>query len=127
MILDDVKAYIDEFILHSAAFDAADETLKRKAVNNAESVLYSTYTRYNPDKNPLPVEAVAYQTIYLLEKDDSDRRIDNGATYVGFNGVALTYTQKQRTISPDVIRILGRRTGRYSVSVSETNRGMYDR
>lgn len=123
MLYEDVKSYIENNILHSDAFDSATETTQKKAVNNAEAVLLSIYKRFN-ENNPLPVAAVAYQAIYLLSKDDSALRADNGAFYVGFNGVSMTYAQNNRTVSPDVIRILGRRTGRYAVYHSDTNRGV---
>jgi len=122
MLFDDVKSYVDSMILYSDGFDSVDEKVQRKAVNNAESILYSVYKRYNPDKNPLPVEAVAYQAVYMLTKDDSELRAERGVTYVGFNGVAMNLASKQRVIAPDVIRILGRRVGSYSVTVSQTNR-----
>jgi hypothetical protein len=125
MLLEDVKAYIAENILHSDSFDSAAEPLQRKAVKNAEAILYSVYPRYKPSENPLPVDAVAYQTIYLLAKDDSDLRADRGATYVGFNGVAMNFAQSNRTVSPDVVRILGRRTGSYNLNVSHTRRDIY--
>ncbi|MDF2010200.1 hypothetical protein [Priestia megaterium] len=122
MIFDEVKEYVDSMILHSESFDSVDEKIQRKAINNAEALLYSFYKRYNPDKNPLPVEAVAYQAIYMLNKDDSDLRAEKGVTYIGFNGVAMNLAKQQRTISPDVIRILGRRVGSYTVTVAQTNR-----
>lgn len=127
MVFDEVKAYIEENILHTAGFEALEEKIQRKAVNNAENVLYSIYARYDSETKPLPIEAIAYQALFILAKDDSEQRADNGATYLGFNGVALTYAQKQRTVSPDVVRILGRKVGSYSVTVPETHRGMYDR
>jgi hypothetical protein len=125
MIFEDVKAYIDEAILHSAPFDGAEVSVQRKAIKTAENILYSLYSRFKPETNPLPVDALAYQTIYLLAKDDSDLRADRGASYVGFNGVAMNFTQSNRQVAPDVIRILGRRTGSYALSVSDTNKGMY--
>jgi hypothetical protein len=125
MLFEDVKAFIDENILHSAPFDAVEELVQRKAVKNAENVLLSIYKSYG-SSNPLPVEAIAYQSIFLLGKDDSALRADAGATYVGFNGVSMNFAQKQRSVAPDVIRILGRRTGSYGRYVSNTSRGMYD-
>ena len=125
MLFDDVKSYIEGYILHSASFDSVDESVQRKAVNNAEQILLSYYKKYN-DKNPLPIEAIAFQTVYILSKDDTSKRVDDGATYVGFNGVALTYAQVNRQISPDVVRLLGRRVGSYQHHVSGTDRGMYD-
>lgn len=123
MLFEDVKAYIDNFILHSAPFDDAGETLQRKAVNNAEHVLKSVYPRFN-DKNPLPIEVIAYQTIFMLAKDDSELRAERGTSYVGFNGVAMNLSQTYRTVAPDVIRILGRRTGSYVRYIYNTNRGI---
>lgn len=125
MLFDDVKAYINENILHSEEFDNADETKQRKAVNNAEKLLYSLYKRYNPNTNPLPIEAIAYQAVYLLRKDDSTIRAENGTTSVSIDGIGLTYAQVNRTVSPDVIRILGRRIGIYTRYVDNTYRGMY--
>lgn len=123
MLYEEVKTYIDGYVLHSEAFDSVTEDKQRKAVNNAEAVLLSIYKRYN-ERNPLPAEAVAYQTIYMLSKDDSALRADNGAFFTGFNGVSMTYAQANRTVAPDVIRILGRRVGSYSVNWSDTNRGV---
>lgn len=124
-MFEDVKAFIDESVLHSGPFDGVAETVQRKAVKNAESILYSLYGRFNAETNPLPADAVAYQSLYLLAKDDSDLRADRGASYVGFNGVAMNFTQSNRQVAPDVIRILGRRTGSYALSVADTNKGMY--
>lgn len=127
MLLSEVKTFIDENILHSEAFDNTDERRQQKAINTAESVLYSYYGNFKPDSNPLPTEAVAYQTIYLLGQDDSIQRTKHGVTYVGFSGVAMNLAQVNRQISPDVIRLLGRKVGSYSVSVSQTRRGLYER
>ena len=125
MLFDDVKAYIDANILYTEPFDSSTEVIQKKAINNAESILYSIYKRFSPETNPLPVDAIAYQAIYLLGKDDSDVRADNGATSIGFNGVSISFASKQRMVAPDVIRILGRRVGSYSVSMADTNRGIY--
>lgn len=124
-MFDEVKSYIQENILYSGAFDEADETIQRKAVNHAEKILYSYYKRFDAETNPLPVEAIAYQTLFMLSKDDSIQRAEQGVTYVSFNGVAMNLSQINRTISPDVIRLLGRKVGRYGLSISETNKGMY--
>lgn len=123
MLYENVKAYINEFVLHSDAFDSATTDKQRKAINNAEAVLLSIYKRYGKH-NPLPVEAVAYQAIYMLTKDDSALRADKGASSISFNGVAMSFAQVNRTVAPDVVRILGRRVGSYSVNVSDTNRGV---
>lgn len=124
LLFEDVKNYIDENILHSEPFDNAPEAKQRKAVNNAEKLLYSFYKRFNATKNPLPIEAIAHQTVYLLYKDDSALRAETGATSIAFNGVSLSYAQGYKNISPDVIQLLGRRTGSYGLSVSDTHRGM---
>lgn len=126
MMFEEVKSYVDNYILHSASFETATEKVQRKAANNAEAVLYSMYSRFKPDHNPLPIEAIAHQAVFMLSKDDSALRADNGVSSVGFNGVAISFASTQRMIAPDVIRILGRRVGSYSVNVDDTNRGVYD-
>lgn len=123
MLYENVKMFIDENVLHSESFDTAPVTTQKKAINNAEKILLSIYKRFN-EQNPLPIDAIAYQAIYLLVKDDSDLRGDRGATYVGYNGVAINISQTYRSVAPDVIRILGRRTGSYARYVSDTNRGV---
>ncbi|PEM65333.1 hypothetical protein CN613_25665 [Bacillus pseudomycoides] len=117
-VFEDVQSFIDENILHSDVFDAADEKKKQKAVKNAENVLYTYYgsTRF------IPVSAISYQAIWLLQIDDSVRRADQGVTNVNVMGISISMLQIDRSISPQVLRMLGRRVGRYDLEIEDTNR-----
>lgn len=121
-VLEEVQSYIDENILHSDVFDAADENKKRKAVKNAENALYNYYRQFNPEENPIQIAAVAYQTIWLLQIDDSVRRAEQGVTNVNVMGISISMLQIDRSISPQVIRMLGRRVGRYGLEIQDTYR-----
>lgn len=121
-VFEDVQSYIDENILHSDVFDAADVNKKQKAVKNAENVLYSYYRQFNPEENPIQIAAVAYQTIWLLQIDDSVRRAEQGITNVNVMGISISMLQIDRSISPQVLRMLGRRVGRYDLEIQDTYR-----
>ncbi|MBE7117261.1 hypothetical protein FT641_27195 [Bacillus paranthracis] len=115
---EEVQSFIDENILHSDVFDAADVNKKRKAVKNAENVLRNFYG----SSRQLPVEAIANQTIWLLQIDDSIRRAEQGVTNVNVMGISISMAQIDRSISPQVIKLLGRRIGRYGLEVQDTYR-----
>ncbi len=123
----DVKQYIEESIFHSDLFDKLEDIKKQKAVKNAEDILYMTYKAYNPDEKPLPVEAIAYQTLWILNKDTGIQKAELGLASQSLEGMTQTYTAMDRTVSPEVKRILKKRVGSYSLYVSHTNRGVYDR
>lgn len=121
-VFEDVQSFINENILHSDVFDTADENKKRKAVKNAENVLYNYYRQFHPEENPLQIGAIAYQTIWLLQIDDSVRRAEQGVTNVNVMGISISMLQIDRSISPQVLRTLGRRTGRYGLEIEDTFR-----
>ncbi len=121
-VFEDVQSFIDTNILHSDVFDAADVKKKQKAVKNAENALYNYYGRFNPETKPLSIDVVAYQTIWLLQIDDSVRRAEQGVTNVNVMGISISMLSIDRSISPQVLRILGRRVGRYGLEVQDTYR-----
>lgn len=125
MLFEDVKAYIGENVFHTASFDKADEAKQRKAVKNAEAVLYMLYKNYKPETNPLPLEAVAYQTIWIMSKDANILKADLGLTSVSIDGMQQAFSSVDRTVAPEVKRILKKRVGSYSLAVSDTRRDMY--
>lgn len=125
MNFDDVKAYIDSFILNAEAFDKSDDIRKMKAVNNAESLLYMLFRNYNPVSKPLPVEAIAYQTVWMLSKDATIKKAEMGIASISIEGMTQTFQQMDRTIAPEVKRILKKRVGSYGVNVLDTRRGVY--
>lgn len=127
MIYEDVKLYISESIFHSDLFDKLAEDKKIKAVKNAEQILYITFKGYNPEDKPLPVEAIAYQSLWILEKDSGIRKAELGLASQSIEGMTQTYKGMDRTVSPEVKRILKKRVGGYALFVSDTHRGMYRR
>jgi len=125
MVFEDVKAFIDENIFHTASWDKVDEPKKRKAVKNAESVLYMLFKNYNSTTKPLPVEAVAYQTIWILSKDANVMKAEMGVSSMSIEGMSQSFSKTDRSVAPEVKLLLKKRVGSYSVNVTDTNRGMY--
>lgn len=117
-VFEEVQSYIDENILHSDVFDTANDKTKQKAVKNAENVLRNFYGR----SRQITTEAIAYQTIWLLQIDDTIRRAEQGVTNVNVMGISVSMLQIDRSISPQVLRTMGRRTGRYGLEVQDTYR-----
>ncbi|WP_214796581.1 MULTISPECIES: hypothetical protein [unclassified Exiguobacterium] len=119
-MLEQVRTFINANILFSDLWDSADEAKKQKAVNNALIRLLNYYGQY--DEDTIPAEAVAYQALWLLQIDDSFRRAEQGVTSISVSGTSISLSQIDRSIAPDVIRLLGRRIGRYDLKVSDTYR-----
>jgi hypothetical protein len=121
-VFDDVKAYIEQNIFDTELWDSLDETKQRKAVNQAEQMLYRIYPRYSPTENPLPIDAIAYQTLWVIAIDDSIKRAEQGVNSIIVSGININLLQKDRSVAPEVLRILGRRVGRYGLRVEDTFR-----
>lgn len=114
----DVKDFIETNILHSSLWDTSDATKQQKAVNNAEMILRNYYG----EAKELPVMAIALQTIWLLKVDDTIQRAEQGVTSVSVAGMSISLSQIDRTISPEVLRKLGRRIGSYETRIEDTFR-----
>ncbi|CDQ21702.1 hypothetical protein [Halobacillus karajensis] len=124
MAFTDVKTYIETKILNSDVFESETEVTQQKAVTNAEEILYFSFPRYSREDKPLPVEAIAYQTIWILSKDDSIRKAELGVASQSIDGMTQTFTKGDKTIAPEVNRILKkRRTGYYKPQVVYDDRG----
>jgi hypothetical protein len=117
-MFEEVKAFIEANILHSQLWDVADESTQRKAVNNA---LMNLHTYYGESKEftALPV---ALQVMWLLQIDDTIKRAGQGVTSISVGGMSISISQMDRTISPDVLRQLGRKIGRYDSRIEDTYR-----
>lgn len=125
---EDVKAFIDENIYQSKVWDIASESARKKAVNNSARILKALL----PDiySTNIPAEHLAEQTVWLMKIDDSFQRSELGATSMSVDGFSISIADKDRSISPFVLRINGispdsvtgglttRKVGRYS---RETN------
>lgn len=117
-MFEEVKSFIETNILHSSLWDMADVSKQTKAVNNASMNLQNYYG----SKKVIPSEAVAYQTLWLLKVDDSVQRAEQGVTSVSVAGMSISLTQIDRTVAPEVLRMLGRRVGSYETRIEDTFR-----
>ena len=119
-MVDQVNNYISANILHSKVWDVANETVRLKAVNNAERVLKMMLPKYYPDT--VPVDHLAEQVLWMLKIDDSIQRSELGVTYIQIDGIAMNISEKDRSIAPFIYRALDlpegyfnrRRVARYS-------------
>lgn len=120
----EVGQYISDNVLHSKLWDSSDETVKQKAVNQAQHTLF----RYLPDVykegEVIPVEDVAEQVLWLLKMDDSMQRAEMGTLMITVDGVQIQLKDMDRTISPKLLTYLGisdirrKRVGSYAVDYS---------
>lgn len=121
-VLEEVAEFINTSVFHTDIWDTLDETKKQKAIRNASSQLYTRYKQYDEAERPIPVEPIAYQALWIVEKDDSMRRAEHGASSMSVGGMTVSMREKDAYFSPEVIRILGRRVGQYSLGVRDTFR-----
>jgi hypothetical protein len=112
-IVADADQYFAESVLHNEEWVNADYDKKQRALNNAGNQLYRIYKRYDEVNNPLPVEAVYEQALWLLRLDDTLKRAEQGVRAVNVAGVSVTLDRINNTVAPQVVAILGRKVGRY--------------
>lgn len=102
----DVAAYINTHVIQSHVWDNADHKLRTKAVNRAVTMLTQIlFAGQNVD--PLPVELIAEQAVWLLKIDDSIERAEMGMKNIWVDGTMLTITEKDNSICPTVYKLLG--------------------
>lgn len=106
-MIGEVANFIDRNILHSELWDNCSIDNREKAVNNAIHSIRVILKRWIPETSEIPVEIIAHQTLWLLQIDDTFRRADMGITYIQMAGVMVTIKEKDRSISPIVLDILG--------------------
>lgn len=104
-----VEKYIDDNILQSVLWDAADARVRLKAVNNA----YESLTRLLPDvfdTRPVEVDDIAQQAVFLLKIDDSFQRAELGVVQMSIDGMTLIFRDRDYTIAPYI-------SGKYGITV----------
>lgn len=112
---EDALTYFDTEVLHNTQWIDADEGNRKRALKNAENELYETFKRYSTEKNPLPTKAIFEQALWLLRKDDTILRAEQGVTNVNLSGaIQMSLSGSSPKIAPSVTRMLGRRKGRYA-------------
>ncbi|SMO93013.1 hypothetical protein [Melghirimyces algeriensis] len=107
--LEQAKQYFNEYVLHSNAWDEADDKRKQKSLNNAERVLYRYYSEYDEQdaNNMLPWEAVCEQALWMLRMNDAILQAEQGVMQVSADGVSvLTKGNATNRIAPEAKRIV---------------------
>lgn len=105
--------YFNDNVVHYEEWAGADEPKKQRALNQASKMLYRVYGfKYDPERNPVPEEAIYEQALWLLRLDDSIRKKDQGVNMIGVDGIQIMFANTDISLAPEVIRILGRRVGR---------------
>lgn len=124
----EVGSFIDEYILHTDAWDSAEESQKKKAVNYAERTL----KRYFPKayEKGVPTEHLAEQCVWLLKIDEMIQKAELGVTYFSIDGINVTVTAKDNSLCPFLLEHhnlpqswnMRRIKARYSTSLFDSNR-----
>lgn len=127
---EEVTTYIDENILQSVLWDAAEDSVRKKAVNNAEHTLKTLLADVYKGQNSIPVDDVAQQAIFMLKIDDSFQRAELGVVQMSIDGMTLIFRDRDYTIAPFISGKYGitvvngkrRRTASYKVDASTSYR-----
>jgi hypothetical protein len=120
-----VQNYINENIFYREKWDEIDDKTKQVVINNSEAVLLRELSQHFNDSKPIPLDVMAEQCLFMLEKDDSHRRAEMGVSYFMASGLYLSFDKNADnfTIAPSILRMYPRRkVGRYHVSMQDTNR-----
>lgn len=128
--VNEVSKFIDEYVLHSELWDAAEEKRKQKAVNNAAVTLLSILTEEYTEATDIPVEDVAWQAIWILKIDDSFQRAEMGVQQMSVDGVTILFRDRDNTVAPQISQKYGistvngqrRRTASYRIPANSTYR-----
>jgi len=109
--LTDAQQYFDTYVLHSEAWDEADETRQTKALNQAEKDLYEYFTDFDMVENPLPDEAIYEQALWLLRIDEALQKAEMGVTNITVEGISISVSSPPPKISPKAIQKVEFATG----------------
>lgn len=104
--LNDVTAYITDNIYHSSVWDEADETSRKKAINNSIDLLTTKLSNYFKAEEDIPVNVLSNQVVWFMRIDDTFLRAEMGATYIQMAGVMVNLANKDRSIAPYVLDFL---------------------
>jgi len=99
-------AYFDEFVLNNEAWKSADESTRNRALNNASRILERHFPR-----RIISEEAVFEQSIWIMKISEARKQATQGVVSYSIDGISVTLSQVDRSISPEVISMLGRRVG----------------
>lgn len=120
-----VHDFIMNHLLYKERWEAATDELRTVVKNNAESILYRELPHHFHPSQPIPVDVLAEQCIYILDQDDSFRRAEMGMSYFFTNGLYLSFDKNDynRSIARSILhRYPRRRTARSVIFKEDTYR-----
>jgi hypothetical protein len=112
--LTDAKSYFDTEVLHSGAWDEADDATRQKALNNAERILYRHFSKsydINNSEKWMPAEAIYEQALWMLRQDDTIQKAELGQAGVSVSGISVQMRGKADYIAPEARRIIAQDLG----------------
>jgi len=120
-----VQTYIEENVFYSEKWNELDDKTKQVVINNSEGLLLRELPHHFNDNNPIPVDVMADECLFLLEIDDSHRRASMGVSYFMASGLYVSFDKNADnfTIAPTILRRYPRRrVGQYALNRCDTNR-----
>lgn len=101
------NTYFETFVIDNSMWTNADEATKRRAIANATRMLERHYRNI-----VIPDEAIYEQALWVLKVSEARKQAEQGVASYSIDGISVTLSQVDRSFSPAVISILGRRIGR---------------
>ena len=112
-MLDRANKYIENNVFAHEVWSLLDDKNKTTALNRASLDLYNYYKgRFNKLDDPIPEEAIFLQALFLVEKTEPEKYAEKGVKMYMVDGMQVVTKDIDRSISPYVIKMLGRKLGR---------------
>jgi hypothetical protein len=102
-----VTEYITDNVYHSSIWDEAEYDVKKKAVNNCIALLTVILKKYYTAEADIPIDVLAHQIVWFMRIDDTFLRAEMGVSYIQMSGVMVNIADKDRSIAPYVMDVLG--------------------
>lgn len=109
--INDANNYFETEVLLNDAWVSADESMKARALKNAENTLYRFYSAHFNSENPLPEKAVYEQAYWLLLIDETIQKSALGVKQISISGISISVNAPQYPISPNTKMIIQAETG----------------
>lgn len=132
-----VQAYIDMNIYNSAVWDCLEDKQKLKAIYNSYRILVTMLPDIfdNTDASTIDLDDLVAEIMWLIKRDDSTDRADQGATMITLGDMSLQFDSSKTgvVIAPEIVTRYDlsatgqkRRVGRYELPLVDTARtGFY--
>lgn len=101
--VEEINQYILVNVLQSKVWDSSDFTHKRKAINTAERTLKRVLPDIYPKDQPIDIEHLSEQVIWIMKIDDSLQRSELGVKSITLDGISISMDQKDRSIAPFIL------------------------